>query len=272
MEWRFIVAPDAVQNRYQISDTGVLRDIVRGRIVAQHMDSAGYIRTRLASSDGKERKYVVHRLVASTFLPAPEEGRTHVDHIDGNRANNCVSNLRWCTQLENNRNPGTVARQKASHPIVEASLKRKVLCENTGEVFVSMTEAAKHFGLTIWAVTQSCKKFRQGKPRRPMKFGKPVMHFRLIEEKPVEIKQDRSDTLQRALSKPNAKAVRCLETGLEYPSTASAARAYGLKVTTVRGSCNRHFAGCKQSKAFGTRQCYHFEWLNNKHETLQQGT
>ena len=47
--------------------------------------------------------YLVHRLVAETFLDNPEN-KPFVDHIDRDRHNNNVSNLRWVTSSENNRN------------------------------------------------------------------------------------------------------------------------------------------------------------------------
>lgn len=260
MEWRYIIDPKVTLNRYRISEYGVLHDISRNRDVKQQLDKEGYMRTRVVTSDGQEVKYPVHRLVAMAFLPAPGEGQTQVDHIDGNRANNHVSNLRWCTPKENSNYAGTLERRRAAHYKAEDSLKRRVLCENTGEEFTSMTEAAKHFGMSLVSVAQSCKKFAQGKSRRPMKFGKPVMHFRLIEEAPIELKQDTSETLERAALRSNSRAVRCIETGIEYPSASSAARAHGLRCSSVRGSCERNAAGGRQSKAFGTRKCYHFEW------------
>lgn len=49
-----------------------------------------------------QKYYPVHRLVAKAFIE-PSDGKTFVNHIDGNKSNNCVSNLEWCTHTENMR-------------------------------------------------------------------------------------------------------------------------------------------------------------------------
>ena len=51
--------------------------------------------------DGKSTMKYIHRLVAEAFIPNPHNKAT-VNHIDGNKMNNCVSNLEWATQSENN--------------------------------------------------------------------------------------------------------------------------------------------------------------------------
>lgn len=62
--------------------------------------SRGYLSVRF-SFNGFPKTYAVHRLVAETFLQR-EKGREFVNHIDGNKLNNNVENLEWCTHLENN--------------------------------------------------------------------------------------------------------------------------------------------------------------------------
>lgn len=45
----------------------------------------------------------VHRLVALAFLPPPKEGQTEINHKDGNKLNNVVTNLEWCSHSENEK-------------------------------------------------------------------------------------------------------------------------------------------------------------------------
>ena len=56
---------------------------------------SGYIYLRV-----NIKKYALHRLVALTFIENPKN-KEQVNHIDGNKINNCVNNLEWCTNKEN---------------------------------------------------------------------------------------------------------------------------------------------------------------------------
>jgi len=127
MEWKFIENPKVVPNRYQVSEDGQIRDIFKGRVIKQRQ-SLGYSVVCLASG-GTPRKYShsVHRIVASAFLTR-DEGQDQVDHIDGDKTNNHVSNLRWCTRLENARNPITAARVREATKDRIKKLSRALMC------------------------------------------------------------------------------------------------------------------------------------------------
>ena len=66
----------------------------------------GYKQVNL-TTDGKRKGLLVHRLVALAFIPQVD-GKEHVNHIDGNKANNVVSNLEWCTPMENIHHAATL--------------------------------------------------------------------------------------------------------------------------------------------------------------------
>jgi hypothetical protein len=67
-----------------------------------HIDNNGYIRIRLCK-DGIGKTFKVHRLVAEHYIPNVEN-KPQVDHINRNRSDNRVENLRWVTRSENGQN------------------------------------------------------------------------------------------------------------------------------------------------------------------------
>ena len=65
------------------------------------IDKDGYDRVRLTLSNGKRRNFPVHRLVLTNFNPVSNMENLQVNHIDGNKHNNNLENLEWCTCKEN---------------------------------------------------------------------------------------------------------------------------------------------------------------------------
>lgn len=84
-----------------VSEDGIVRSLNTGKVFKQSRNEFGYINVSVPSGEkGKSVKRKVHRLVAQTFIPNPENKR-EVNHIDGNKENNHVSNLEWVTSKEN---------------------------------------------------------------------------------------------------------------------------------------------------------------------------
>lgn len=71
----------------------------RGSPMKGHIDHCGY-REVVLSENGKSKNYLVHRLIATTFIPNPDN-LPQINHKDGNKLNCSVDNLEWCTRSEN---------------------------------------------------------------------------------------------------------------------------------------------------------------------------
>ena len=71
------------------------------RAILKPATDQGYKKVGL-QKDGKLKTHRVHRLVAAVYIPNPDN-KPMINHIDGNKANNNVSNLEWCTAKENTK-------------------------------------------------------------------------------------------------------------------------------------------------------------------------
>lgn len=94
-EWRKVDGFD----RYSVSNAGRVRNDAFGRVLNPWMGNRGYPMASLRRN-GETKKFLVHRLVASSFLHK-KESDTQVNHVDGVRHNNGVFNLEWCTSSHN---------------------------------------------------------------------------------------------------------------------------------------------------------------------------
>ena len=132
---------------YSVSDDGRVRNDRTGYYPKPIMSNCGYYRVRLWNN-GLSVNASLHRLVAEAFVPN-KDGKPEVNHKDGNKANNCAGNLEWMTPAENkrhcrevlgkiNRNPDPTAAHEAC--------KKPVRCIETGEIFESITYAARCIG------------------------------------------------------------------------------------------------------------------------------
>ena len=91
------------EDRYQISECGEVRNCKTLKLLTLKVDRDGYHQIGLRKvGDRKKYWFSIHRLVGIAFLPKSEF--TQIDHIDHNKLNNRVENLRWCSIADNNLN------------------------------------------------------------------------------------------------------------------------------------------------------------------------
>ena len=118
---------------YSVSNKGRVRNDKRERMRKTYIDKDGYLFVVLFRNKSNVI-YRVHKLVANAFIPNPDN-KPCVDHIDTNKLNNNVDNLRWVTQKENCNNPLTKLHRKQSQAVanqkISAALKGRKKSEET---------------------------------------------------------------------------------------------------------------------------------------------
>ena len=129
---RWIDALDLPQ--YEVSDNGNIRNKKTGRILKQFPSTGGYMQLMLRQN--KQNKTVrVNRLVAESFYCEYRPG-LDVDHLDGNKKNNRLDNLDFCTRKENIRRAF-----ESGLRVPPRQIKFEIV--ETGEVFNSIHECQR---------------------------------------------------------------------------------------------------------------------------------
>ena len=133
---------------YQVSNLGNIRSLnrytngrnskrlIKGKILKVFKDKDGYMNVNLYKN-AEIKQFKVSRLVAQAFIPNIDN-KPQVNHIDGNRYNNQVSNLEWCTSRENNLHA-------FRNNLMKTQIKVKIIDKETGTIIYpsSLSEGCK---------------------------------------------------------------------------------------------------------------------------------
>lgn len=101
--WKTLVYNGETFEKFEVSSDGRIRNIKTKRVYKTWINHKGYEQVCVSlGSTGKKKVFKIHKAIAETFIPNPEH-KPEVNHKDGNKLNNSVSNLEWVTSVENMR-------------------------------------------------------------------------------------------------------------------------------------------------------------------------
>ena len=125
---------------YKISKDGNVYNNKSNKILKPFLTDRGYLRVSLFK-DNKIHPIRIHRLMAFTYLPLID-GKNEVNHINGNKLDNSLQNLEWCSRSENIKHAfklGLCSR--------EPKRKTTIINTNNGLFYETIKEAANSIGM-----------------------------------------------------------------------------------------------------------------------------
>ena len=146
---------------YEVSDRGDIRNVRTNKILGRRLDKDGY-RSVYLYTGGHGLNQKVHRLVAEAFIEHSDD-RDQINHANGNKEDNRVENLEWCTRSENTRHAyNTRLFQANTSPAITAHTKLNedaiASIRRMREAGISVKEIAKKYDVSIYSIYRVTKR------------------------------------------------------------------------------------------------------------------
>ena len=163
---------------YEVSSTGEVRRLTHGinahpgRLVSQRKSGRGYMSVSLTNAHGVRSTAMVHRLVATAFVP--HRRGSVVNHIDGDKLNNRSSNLEWCTPSENESHAAMIGLKAHGSRHGNSRLTESqvvAIRERRSKYGEPSTSLAREFGITVTQVNRILARNQWQRVAQPIEGG-----------------------------------------------------------------------------------------------------
>ena len=161
-EWRdFPLIGGRSFSEYEVSSLGQIRNKKTGYIFSAIPESSGYVRNEFRDDKGNEIKMSAHSVVVRTFLGGPKSDDLTIDHINRERADNRLVNLRWATKKQQVANSDQSNHNPIGQPVIQYTMEMKEI-----KRWSNIAAAAKELKISQSGISQACR----GKQKRSRGF------------------------------------------------------------------------------------------------------
>jgi hypothetical protein len=150
---------------YFVTEEGLVFSSKTNKFLKFSYDQQGYQRVGLYIGNYKSKTIKVHRLIAETFIDNPLN-KKDVNHIDGNKANNNISNLEWCTRSENIKHAFKNKLKIVTQNQIDGVKKRfskQVVDKSNGKIYNSLKDASIDLNVNYSTLKNNFRKNRINK-------------------------------------------------------------------------------------------------------------
>lgn len=147
---------------YVVNVDGVVVSLKTGQVLKASKNGSGYLQVTVNRDNGQRQGLGIHRALALTFIPTDEDKNSLiVNHKDGDKLNNSLDNLEWCTYVENSEHAGKYGLTTKCKPISIRDKNGLIIS------FPSFVKCARFLGVSkdavIWRVKTKGKiRFKDG--------------------------------------------------------------------------------------------------------------
>ena len=161
--WKEIQLNNIIKSTYYINEKGQIYSKLSNKILSGSLDKDGYVRISLKTEDNKQKTIKLHRILLITFNPVKNYQYLQVNHIDGNKTNNTLDNLEWCSCKKNIEHAFDIGlRTGKEHSILQEKDVIKI-CKLLEEGYEPKMIAIKLFPDDITKYTSMIQDIKRGK-------------------------------------------------------------------------------------------------------------
>lgn len=190
-EWKTI----PFNTNYEVSNLGRIKNKKTSHVLKEKDNGHGYKIVSLYNHAIRKVWYI-HRVVAITFIPNPLN-KPEVNHIDGNKGNNKISNLEWCTTSENGKHAYKIGLKKITKKMIDNSRKQIMLINDNPEKRMEALQKAALVNSQKSTAEYTLNSSNQFKPLKCIELNRLFLSARRVENK-LNIKRN---TIHKAMEK-----------------------------------------------------------------------